>query len=103
MRKDTKKIKRSTNRYLAGVCAGLAEYLNFPVWVIRITFLILALIPHLTFLMIAIYLMLIVTIPASENNSFFSLSSLFKQESNSKRKRKRTRRVIKDVHEKDIH
>ena len=42
-RAETRKLYRSkTNRVLAGVCGGLAEYFNLDVTLIRVLFVLLA-------------------------------------------------------------
>ncbi|MFT8373025.1 MAG: PspC domain-containing protein, partial [Liquorilactobacillus satsumensis] len=101
MNKDAKKIRRSSNRLIAGVCAGLAEYLNLQPWIVRVIFLILALVPHLTFWMICIYVMLIALIPAVESNPFTALFSLFGEQKTSAKEdhSKNKRRIIKDARE----
>lgn len=37
----TKKLTRSNNKMIAGVCAGLAEYLNLDPTVVRIAYVLL--------------------------------------------------------------
>ena len=38
-----KKLKKSSNKMLAGVCAGIAEYLGWDVTLVRVLYLLLAL------------------------------------------------------------
>ena len=38
-----KKLKKSSNKMLAGVCAGIAEYLGWDVTMVRVLYLLLAL------------------------------------------------------------
>ena len=35
---ETKKLRRSTNKMLAGVCAGIAEYLDLDPTVVRVVY-----------------------------------------------------------------
>jgi phage shock protein C len=37
-----KKLKRSTNQQLAGVCAGIAEYFGWDITVVRISYALLS-------------------------------------------------------------
>ncbi|KRL06646.1 PspC domain-containing protein [Liquorilactobacillus hordei] len=99
--KSNKKMKRSNNRMIFGVCGGIAEYFGINSWIIRGIFIILAVIPHSTFLIIGIYLMCTVLIPSEESSLF---STLFKKTTQeyTQEKRKSSRKILKDVHEKDI-
>ncbi|MPQ46096.1 PspC domain-containing protein [Marinifilum sp. N1E240] len=38
----TKKLKRSSNKLVAGVCAGIAEYLNLDVTLVRILYVLIS-------------------------------------------------------------
>ena len=38
---ENKKLTRSNNRMLAGVCAGLADYFGWDVTIVRIVYIIL--------------------------------------------------------------
>ena len=38
----SKKLQRSSNKMIAGVCAGLAEYFGLDITVIRIAYLLLS-------------------------------------------------------------
>ncbi|MBO7255080.1 MAG: PspC domain-containing protein [Paludibacteraceae bacterium] len=38
-----KKLKKSSNKMLAGVCAGIAEYLGWDVTMVRVLYLLLSL------------------------------------------------------------
>ena len=41
-------LRRSrTNRWVAGVCGGIAEKLEWPVWIVRVLWLVITLIPVL--------------------------------------------------------
>ena len=41
---EGKKLKRSRNRMIAGVCAGLAEYLGWPTDRVRIMYLLVSIV-----------------------------------------------------------
>ncbi|KRM90412.1 PspC domain-containing protein [Liquorilactobacillus cacaonum] len=96
-----KKMKRSKDRIIFGVCAGIATYFGINSWIVRGIWLILAVIPHMTLLIIGIYLMCTVLIPAEESSLF---SMLFKgtEKNGSQNKGKSSRKILKDVREKDI-
>ncbi|NOU59449.1 PspC domain-containing protein [Marinifilum caeruleilacunae] len=38
----SKKLKRSSNKMIAGVCAGIAEYLNLDVTLVRILYVLIS-------------------------------------------------------------
>ena len=40
---ERRRLTRSTNRLIAGVCAGLADYLDLDATLVRIGFIVLAL------------------------------------------------------------
>lgn len=41
-----KKFTRSpTNRFLGGVCGGIAEYFGIPSWIVRVVLIILLILP----------------------------------------------------------
>jgi len=39
---DGRKLKRSRNRVIAGVCGGIAEYLGWPVTRVRVMYVIVS-------------------------------------------------------------
>jgi phage shock protein C len=39
---DGRKLRRSRNRVIAGVCAGIAEYLGWPVTRVRVIYVIVS-------------------------------------------------------------
>lgn len=39
---DERKLRRSRNKVIAGVCAGIAEYLGWPVNRVRVVYLIVS-------------------------------------------------------------
>ncbi|WP_057876325.1 PspC domain-containing protein [Liquorilactobacillus aquaticus] len=102
-----RKIRRSRDRLIAGVCAGLAEYLKINPWIIRGLFIILLLIPHIQFLTFCIYVVLIGVMPAPKDSFFSNFTAFFgnNRESDTHENKHSTsgRRIIKDVHERDIH
>ena len=60
---ETKKLCRSTNKMLAGVCAGIAEYLNIDATVVRVVYAALSLFSA-GFPGLLLYLILILLMPA---------------------------------------
>lgn len=65
-----KKLTRSpTNRFLGGVCGGIAEYFGIPSWVVRLVFIILLILPiPLTGItLILVYAALWAFLPLGEN------------------------------------
>lgn len=57
-----KKLLRSSNRMLAGVCGGIAEYLNIDPTVIRVLYLILSIFT-VGFPGVLLYILLWIMIP----------------------------------------
>lgn len=99
MEKNSKQLRRSNERIIAGVCGGLANYLRINPWIMRLLFLLLAVIPHFTFLMLACYLLLIVLIPP-EKPGFWQL---WREAAEKRPTEKNQRKIIRDGHEKDVH
>ncbi|MBQ4508786.1 MAG: PspC domain-containing protein [Paludibacteraceae bacterium] len=62
---ETKKLCRSTNKMLAGVCAGIAEYLNIDATVVRVVYAALSLFSA-GFPGLLLYLILILLMPAKQ-------------------------------------
>ena len=60
-----KKFTRSpTNRFLGGVCGGIAEYTGAPTWLIRLIAVVLLFLPPIPFLLVfLIYVILWAVIP----------------------------------------
>ncbi|MCP0886355.1 PspC domain-containing protein [Ligilactobacillus sp. WILCCON 0076] len=115
-----KKLYRSHNRLIAGVCAGLAEYFNIATKNVRIGFMVClvlcSFIPHLIVLPIGIYAILALALPLNPNQKEFSWFSLlesmtgFSNASNngnetkdSRKQKKKSRKIITNVREKDLH
>jgi phage shock protein C len=61
-----KKLYRSSNRILAGVCGGIAEYFDIDPTVIRVIYLILSLF-SVAFPGLLLYIILAILIPNSYN------------------------------------
>lgn len=107
-----KKLTRSNNRIIAGVCGGIAQYLGISAKTVRVIYLILALILSITgpgmAVPLAIYVLLIFIMPPAPGPSVFDFSSLFGtnnfQTTNrpTKQNLKKERKIITDVKEKDI-
>ena len=57
-----KKLYRSSNRILAGVCGGLAEYLNIDPTVVRVLYIVLSFFSA-AFPGLLLYLILLLFIP----------------------------------------
>lgn len=57
-----KKLLRSNNRVIAGVCAGLAEYLGWEITVVRIVYLVLSILSA-AFPGILVYIILWIVMP----------------------------------------
>jgi len=101
MKTTTKqKLTKSNNRIVAGVLGGIAEYLNWNANVLRVLFVILAVVSH--GFGILLYLLLMTIIPSKpENTGFFEQmrrSSTGTQEQTSQ---KHGRKAIHNVHEED--
>jgi phage shock protein C len=60
-----KKLQRSSNRVLAGVCGGIAEYLDIDPTVVRVLYAILSLFSA-AFPGLILYLVLMLLIPNGE-------------------------------------
>ena len=62
-----KKLYRSSNRILAGVCGGIAEYFDIDPTVIRVVYAILSLF-SVAFPGLLLYIILMILIPDSNNS-----------------------------------
>ncbi len=59
-----KTLTRSpTDKFLGGVCGGIAEYTGAPSWLIRVIAIILLFVPIPVLLVIAVYILLWVILP----------------------------------------
>jgi phage shock protein C len=63
------KLTRSNNRVIAGVCAGLAEWLGWDVALVRILYLVLSILSA-AFPGILVYIILWIVMP-SESNYYY--------------------------------
>lgn len=63
---EPKRLRRSTNKMLAGVCAGIAEYLNIDPTVIRVAYAAVSVLSA-AFPGLLLYLILMLVMPASED------------------------------------
>lgn len=63
---EPKKLYRSHNRMLAGVCAGIAEYLNMDPTVVRVLYVVLSLFSA-AFPGLLLYLLLMLLIPQASD------------------------------------
>jgi phage shock protein PspC (stress-responsive transcriptional regulator) len=60
----TKKLTRSKNKIVGGVCAGIAEYFDIDVTVVRIGFVVAA---FFAFSSVLIYIVCLIMMPQKEN------------------------------------
>lgn len=60
-----KKLRRSKNQMIAGVCAGIAEYLNIDVTIIRIAYVLLSVLSA-GFPGIIVYILLMIIMPLED-------------------------------------
>jgi len=105
-----KKIRRSSSdRFLAGVCGGIAEYFDIQSKYVRIGYLIFTLIcsltPRLAILPVGIYLILYLAIPQETaggtwSSFFHNVDPGAKMRNNSHSTQSQTgRKVLHDAHE----
>ena len=66
-RVEPKKLKRSSNKMLAGVCAGLAEYMNVDPTVVRVVYVALTIFSA-GFPGLLLYLILLLLMPNDTNS-----------------------------------
>lgn len=60
-----RKLRKSNNKMLAGVCAGLAEYFNFDPTLMRVAYVVLTLCSA-AFPGLLLYIILCIVMPQSE-------------------------------------
>ena len=65
---ETKKLRRSTNKMVAGVCAGIAEYLEIDPTVVRVVYAALTVFSA-GFPGILLYLILMILMPQNDDNT----------------------------------
>ena len=64
---ETRKLRRSTNKMLAGVCSGIAEYLGVDPTVIRVVYAALSVFSA-GFPGLLLYFILMILMPEAENS-----------------------------------
>lgn len=94
--KTNKKFTKSTNKIIAGVAAGLAEYINWNPTLVRFLFLMLIFATKGVFILV--YILLAISLPGKKR----SFTSSFEQFTSSTGQRtsspsKSGRKIIKDV------
>ncbi len=67
MEKLNRKLTKSNDKKLAGVCAGIAEYLGWDITLVRVVYLLLSLFSA-GFPGLIIYLLLCIVMPDPDNN-----------------------------------
>jgi len=55
--------RSQTDKFLGGVCGGVAEYLDIPTWLVRLIWVVLTFIPYLTIPSILIYILMWIFVP----------------------------------------
>lgn len=63
---EPKKLRRSPNKMLAGVCSGIAEYLNLDPTVVRVAYVVISILSA-AFPGVLLYLILMLLMPNSED------------------------------------
>ena len=105
-----RKLRRSaTNRYLAGVCVGIAEYFNWPAKNVRIGYLIFAILCSFSgrFMILPLGLYLILYLALPQETAGGTWSSFFHNMTDQAagktapgaRPEQRQRKVLHDAHE----
>ncbi|MDD6891902.1 MAG: PspC domain-containing protein [Bacteroidales bacterium] len=61
---DTKKLARSSNKMIAGVCAGIAEYFGWDVTLVRIVYALATLLT--AFCGVILYLVMWIVMPQKQ-------------------------------------
>ncbi len=61
----SRKLTKSSNKMLAGVCAGIAEYLGWDITIVRVVYLILSLFTA-AFPGLLLYILLCIVMPQPE-------------------------------------
>ena len=63
-----KKLTKSSNKSISGVCGGIAEYFNLDPTLVRVIYLSLCLLP-ISFPGLLVYIILAMVMPKAEENS----------------------------------
>jgi phage shock protein C len=66
MESQAKRLRRSRNRMIAGVCAGLAEWLGWDVTVVRVLYVVVSIV-SMAFPGTLVYLILWVVMPGPDS------------------------------------
>jgi phage shock protein C len=61
------RFKRSSNKMIAGVCAGIAEYFNWDTTIVRVGYVLLSILSA-AFPGILVYIILWIIMPPPESN-----------------------------------
>lgn len=96
-----KQLTRSRDdRMIAGVLGGLAQYLGFNSTTLRIGYVILSLIPGITFLTVVSYIVMIAIVPITgmETSNYQRVKKVVKNQTQSQNGRK----VLHEVEEEDV-
>jgi len=98
-----KKLYRSNDSVICGVCGGIAEYFGLSPWVVRITYLVVAIlcnfIPLLVYVPIIIYAVLAFTLPKKPGKSYNDLITLLESWN---KKADGERKEVVDAKERDV-
>lgn len=99
---DNKKklVRSSSDRWVAGVLGGISAYFNWNSTLVRILYIVLALIPGLGGIAILAYIVMIATIP--RENAPASFFSQFKSTYQNQHGGKKSPKVIHGVEEQDV-
>ncbi len=62
-----KKLRRSQNKMIAGVCAGIADYFNLDVTLVRVAYVLISIFSA-GFPGLLVYLILMLVMPLEDNN-----------------------------------
>ena len=68
MTDPSKKLRRSRNKMIAGVCSGLAEWLGWDATLVRVLYVVISIV-SMAFPGTIIYLLLWVIMPGPESSS----------------------------------
>lgn len=100
---NRQKLHRSvTNRVLAGVLGGIAEYFGWNSTLVRILYVVLAFTPGINIIAIIGYVVMIFVIPGDPSEPGSFVDQLKSTLSNGTSPNK-SRKVIHNVEEKDVH
>lgn len=100
--KETKKLRRSTNRYILGVIGGFAEYFQIDAKKLRIAFLVVmflafVLVHFSLFMWGVLYVLAAILMPAPAGSWLDILSKLNRQQSTKTETTQGYNRPVKDI------